>query len=77
MERAYTFEQMTDSALKLARLLIIETYPPEVIDGLKDIAEALITIEGFEPVFRECVEKAQVHARAWRDGYNLPAKVAA
>ena len=61
----------------LFELLVVEGYPLEIIDGLRAIANALIETQGFEPVFRECVERAQAHVTASHTGYNLPAKVAA
>lgn len=60
----------------LFKLLVTEGYPLEIIDGLHDIAEALIETKGFEPLFRECVARAKEHAEASRNGYNLPAVAA-
>lgn len=74
---AFSFDEITNASLNLARVLILETYPPEVIHGLRAIADALIETAGFEPVFRECVERAREHVATCRAGYNLPAKVAA
>lgn len=76
-EYAFSFNEITNASMDLARVLILETYPPEVIYGLRAIADALIEIEGFEPIFRECVTRAREHVAACRAGYNLPAKVAA
>ncbi len=65
-----------DQALALAKVLVADEYPLEIINGLATIAQALAETLGFEPVFRECVERAREHMKACRDGYNLPAKVA-
>ena len=66
-----------EQALALAKVLVAEGYPMEVINGLATIAQALIETQGFEPAFRECVTRAREHVAACRAGYNLPAKVAA
>jgi len=66
-----------EQALALAKVLIAEGYSKEVINGLATIADALIETQGFEPTFRECVERAREHVNACRAGYNLPAKVVA
>ncbi len=77
LEAIFNHAGLVDRSLGLAGLLINETYPREVVDGLWAIANALIETQGFEPVFRECVERARDHVRASNAGYNLPAKVAA
>lgn len=64
-----------DLAHDLARTLVFEGYPLEIIDGLQVMAAALIDAPGFEPYFRECVARAREHMRACLDGYNLPAVV--
>ena len=74
---AFSFDGITTESLDLARVLILETYPLEMILGLRAIADALIETQGFEPIFRECVTRAREHVAASRVGYNLPAKVAA
>lgn len=75
-EHAFSFEAITHESLDLARLLILEAYPLEVVWGLRDIADALIETQGFEPIFRECVARAKEHVEASHNGYNLPAVAA-
>lgn len=54
-----TFWERECAVVDLVKLLLFEECPPEVVRGLKDIADALIEARGFEPVFEETARAAR------------------